>query len=159
MIEKIFYHPIGIIHTPFKTTGGMPVQASRATGIKGTIEIMPEYVKGLKDLDGFSHIILLFHLHLSRGYALQVIPFFDDQLRGVFATRAPKRPNPIGLSIVSLKKVSVNILEIEDVDILDGTPLLDIKPYTPEFDSRSNVQTGWLTKAKSKKVKSDKRFI
>ena len=159
MIEQILYNPIGIIHTPFKTTEGMPVQASRAKGIKGTIEIKPEYIDGLKDLNGFSHIILLFHLHLSKGYSLQVIPFFDDQPRGVFATRAPKRPNSIGLSIVALSKVSANILEIEDVDMLDGTPLLDIKPYTPEFDNRGNVQTGWLAKAKSKKVKSDKRFI
>ena len=159
MIEEIHYNPIGIIHTPFKTTQGMPVQAARAKGIKGTIEIKHEYIDGLKDLDGFSHIILLFHLHLSKGYSLQVIPFFDDHPRGLFATRAPKRPNPIGLSIVALKKVSNNILEIEDVDMLDGTPLLDIKPYTPEFDNRGTVQTGWLANAKSKNVKSDKRFI
>ena len=159
MIEEVRYNPIGIIHTPFKTTQGMPVQASRAKGIKGKIEIKPEYVEGLEDLDGFSHIILLFHFHLSQGYSLKVIPFFDDQLRGVFATRAPKRPNSIGLSIVALKKVSANILEVEDVDMLDGTPLLDIKPYTPEFDTRDNVKCGWLANAKSKKVKSDKRFI
>ena len=159
MIQKIIYHPIGIIHTPFKTTEGMPVQASRAKGIKGTIEIMPEYEKGLKDLEGFSHIILLFHFHLSKGYELQVIPFFDDHPRGLFATRAPKRPNPIGISTVALKKVSANILEIEDVDILDGTPLLDIKPYTLEFDGRKDVHTGWLAKAKTKKILSDRRFI
>ncbi len=112
----------------------MPVQPTGAKGIAGTIEIKPEYIDGLKDIEGFSHIILIYHFHLSKGYSLKVKPFLDENLRGIFATRAPKRPNPLGISVVKLIKVKNNILQIEDVDIVDGTPLLDIKPYVPDFD-------------------------
>jgi tRNA-Thr(GGU) m(6)t(6)A37 methyltransferase TsaA len=122
--------------------------------------IQKEYVEGLKDLDGFSHIILLYHFHLSRGYSLTVKPFLDDKLHGVFATRAPKRPNPIGISIVRLLSIEGNILSIKDVDIVDGTPLLDIKPYVPEFDSIQTANIGWLSdKVKqAQHHKADDRF-
>jgi len=122
----------------------MPIQPPGAKGVKGTIEIFDEYQTGLKDLEGFSHIILLYHFHLSPGFQLTVTPFLDTKPRGVFATRAPKRPNPIGLSVVQLDKIDKGFLFIQDVDILDRTPLLDIKPYVPEFDSQENVRTGWL---------------
>ena len=131
---KITYNPIGVIHSPFKDIKGMPIQPAGAKGIAGTIEIKPEYVDGLQDIEGFSHIILIYHFHLAKGYSLKVKPFLDENLRGVFATRAPRRPNHIGISVVKLVRVEDTILHIEDIDIVDGTPLLDIKPYVPEFD-------------------------
>ena len=152
--------PIGIIHTPFTEPKGMPVQPKGAAGVRGTIEIFQEYRAGLKDLDGFSHIILLFHLHRSRGFKLHVVPYLDDRLRGLFATRAPRRPNPIGLSVVQLDRIENGVLHVQNVDILDGTPLLDIKPYVPEFDSPPEIRTGWLEAAR-KKVgtrRADERF-
>lgn len=159
-MDDIEYRPIGIIRTPFKKKEGMPIQPSGARGARGTIEINEDYIEGLKDLEGFSHVILIYHFHLSRGYDLIVTPFLDDQTRGVFATRAPKRPNSIGLSIVKLNAIKEDILEIENVDIVDGTPLLDIKPYVPEFDAQTEVKTGWLAKAgkRAKQSKSDDRF-
>ena len=109
----------------------MPIQPSGAKGVAGTIEISPDFIEGLKDLDGFSHIILIYHFHLSKEYTLSVKPFMDDKLRGVFATRAPRRPNPIGISVVKLIKVEPrNLLYTENLDIIDGTPLLDIKPVS-----------------------------
>ena len=159
-MKKIVYEPIGIIHSPFKDIKGMPIQPTGAKGIAGTIEIHPEFAEGLKDLEGFSHIILIYHFHLSKGYSLKVKPFMDENLRGVFATRAPKRPNPIGISVVKLRKIEGNILNIEDVDIVDGTPMLDIKPYVPEFDVQEIEKIGWLSQKAEKvhKFKSDERF-
>ncbi|RLG40287.1 MAG: tRNA (N6-threonylcarbamoyladenosine(37)-N6)-methyltransferase TrmO [Thermoproteota archaeon] len=142
--EEIRYRPIGIIHSPFKDVRGMPIQPTGAKGIFGTVEVFPEFCEGLKDIEGFSHIILVYHFHRSKGYSLLVKPFVDDQKRGVFATRAPRRPNPIGISVVRLVRVEGCTLHVEGVDILDGTPLLDIKPYVPEFDARNNVRIGWL---------------
>jgi len=143
---KIEYKPIGFIHTPFKKPKGVPIQSIVGKDIEGKIEILPDYVEGLKDLEGFSHIILIYHLHLSRKSSLLVKPYMDEKLRGVFATRAPSRPNPIGLSIVRLVKIRGNMVYIKDVDIVDGTPLLDIKPYVPEFDLREVNRIGWLEK-------------
>ena len=152
--------PIGIIHTPFTKPEGMPIQPKGAVGIRGTIELFEEYHAGLKDLDGFSHIILLYHFHRSHGFKLQVVPFMDSELRGLFATRAPKRPNPIGISVVQLDKIENGVLHIQNVDIMDGTPLLDIKPYVPEFDSPQNIRTGWVGQARKtvSSRKSDDRF-
>ena len=141
---EIRYRPIGIIYTPFKEPKGTPIQPTAAKGVHGRVEVFPEYTEGLKDLDGFSHIILIYHFHLSKKFSLKVKPFMDDQMRGVFATRAPSRPNPIGISVVRLIKIEGNILHIQDVDIVDGTPLLDIKPYIPEFDVRVVDRVGWL---------------
>jgi len=137
--------PIGVIHTPFTDKSQTPIQPTRSQAV-GKVEVYPEYADGLQDLEGFSHIILLYAFHCSSGYSLQVKPFLDDQLRGLFATRHPCRPNPIGLSIVRLLARHENILDIEGVDMLDGTPLLDIKPYVPEFDVRNKVKTGWYAK-------------
>lgn len=157
MIE---FTPIGIIHTPFTALEGMPIQPAGAAGVSGTIEVFDEYQTGLKDLDGFSHVILLYHLHRSQGFDLEVVPFLDTQSRGLFATRAPRRPNPIGLSVVRLDRVENGLLYVRNVDILDGTPLLDIKPYVPEFDAQSEVRTGWLEDAGKNVLsrRSDARF-
>ncbi|MCJ7539266.1 MAG: tRNA (N6-threonylcarbamoyladenosine(37)-N6)-methyltransferase TrmO [Desulfobacterales bacterium] len=157
---KIEFTPIGIIHSPFMELEGMPIQPVGAAGVKGTVEVFEDFHPGLKDLDGFSHIILLYHFHRSHGFNLHVVPFMDSQKRGLFATRAPKRPNPIGLSVVQLDKVEDGVLYIQAVDILDGTPLLDIKPYVPEFDAQFGVRTGWLEKAGKTVLsrKSDDRF-
>ncbi len=157
---KIEFQPIGIIHTPFTELAGMPIQPAGAAGVQGRVEVFAEFREGLQDLDGFSHIILLYHLHRSKGFTLQVVPFLDTRLRGVFATRAPKRPNPIGLSVVRLRRVADGVLYVENVDILDGTPLIDIKPYVPEFDDQGQVRTGWLAEAQGivARNKSDRRF-
>lgn len=153
-------NPIGVIHTPFTDLEGMPIQPACAAGVKGAVEVFEKYRPGLKDLEGFSHIILIYHFHGSSGFELQVVPFLDSQPRGLFATRAPKRPNPIGLSVVQLDKIENGILRIQNVDILDNTPLLDIKPYVPEFDAPKEVRTGWLEKAGkvASRHKSDDRF-
>jgi tRNA-Thr(GGU) m(6)t(6)A37 methyltransferase TsaA len=135
-------HPIGVIHSPFTDKSQTPIQSSRSQTI-GEVEIFPEFVDGLKDVDGFSHLVLLYAFHCSTGYNLRVKPFLDNQLRGLFATRHPCRPNPLGLSIVRLLKCKENILTVKGLDVLDNTPLLDIKPYVPDFDERSEVRTGW----------------
>ncbi len=152
--------PIGVIHSPFHELEGMPIQPAGARGVQGTVEVFQEYRAGLKDLDGFSHIVLLYLFHQSQGFNLHVVPYLDTEIRGVFATRAPRRPNAIGLSVVQLNMVQDRILHIENVDILDGTPLLDIKPYVPEFDAQFNVRTGWLENARQtvRHRKSDDRF-
>ena len=157
---KIEYHPIGIIHSPFTELSGMPIQPAGAAGVEGTVEVFSKYKDGLKDLEGFSHIIILYHFHQSKGFKLHVVPFMDSTPRGVFATRAPKRPNPIGLSVIKLQKIQDNILYVENIDILDGTPLLDIKPYVPDFDEQTEVRAGWLEEARKvvSKRKSDQRF-
>jgi tRNA (adenine37-N6)-methyltransferase len=160
MQQKITYNPIGVIHSPHKTIENIPIQPVGAKGIKGEIEIYPEFKDGLKDLEGFSHIYLLYHFHKAEGYSLQVKPFLDDELHGVFATRAPKRPNGIGLSVLKLNGIENNKVFVENVDILDGTPILDIKPYSSKFNAVENEKIGWLEKNinKSDDKKSDLRF-
>jgi tRNA (adenine37-N6)-methyltransferase len=145
---------IGVIHSPFTEPAHTPIQPSRSQAT-GQVEIYPAYRDGLADLDGFSHVFLIYGLHRSAAhYALRVIPFLDDQARGLFATRHPCRPNPIGLSVVQLVAVHDGRLDIVGVDMLDGTPLFDIKPYVPEFDVRTEVRTGWYgaVRARSKPV-------
>jgi tRNA-Thr(GGU) m(6)t(6)A37 methyltransferase TsaA len=159
-MSEIKYKPIGVIHSPFKEPRGTPIQPAAAKGITGIVEIFPEYAEGLKDIEGFSHVILLYHFHLSRGPALIVKPYMDNEAHGVFAMRGPSRPNPIGISVVCLVKVEGNMLHIRDVDIVDGTPLLDIKPYVPEFDIREVERIGWLEKSvhKLSESKDNGRF-
>jgi tRNA-Thr(GGU) m(6)t(6)A37 methyltransferase TsaA len=157
-MATLSYQPIGIIHSPFQGIENVPIQPRAASGIRGTVEVSPEFAAGLQDLDGFSHIILLYHFHRVTQCRLLVTPFLDRQVRGVFATRAPSRPNPIGLSVVRLLAVRGNILDIENVDIVDGTPLLDIKPYVPEFDHFEVDRTGWLSQAELEGKRSDGRF-
>jgi tRNA-Thr(GGU) m(6)t(6)A37 methyltransferase TsaA len=158
--EKISYSPIGVIHTPFTEVSGMPIQPGGALGLSGIVEVFPEYAPGLVDLDGFSHVILIYDFHRVEESRLSVKPFLDNQNRGIFATRAPKRPNPIGLSVVHLLSIDGNELLIENVDILDGTPLLDIKPSIPEFDHVEVSSLGWYAQhiGKVSSVRSDKRF-
>ena len=124
----------------------MPIQPTGAIGVKATIEIFPEFAEGLQDLEGFSHIILLYHCHQSKAFRLKVKPFLDDVERGLFATRAPARPNPIGLSIVRLNHIERATLSVQDIDIIDQTPLLDIKPYVPQIDAHTVEGIGWLEK-------------
>ncbi len=159
-MQKLEYQPIGIIHSPYRTPRGTPIQPTGARGNAGHIEIFPEYTPGLADLTGFSHIYLLYHFHMSKEFSLMVKPFLDDRERGVFATRAPSRPNPIGLSVVRLIDITGARLEIQDVDIIDGTPLLDIKPYVPEFDAYQTEAIGWIGKKTGRvdEVVDDGRF-
>jgi len=160
-MEKISYRPIGVIHSPFKEPEGTPIQAAAAQAVHGTIEVFQEYAEGLEDLGGFSHIILIYHFHLSKGSSLKVRPFLDDQAHGVFSTRAPGRPNPIGISVAELIHIKGNILQIKGMDIIDGTPLLDIKPYVSDFDARASDKKGWLERNlhKLSKAIDDGRFI
>lgn len=157
---SIALQPIGIIFTPFRSKEGMPIQSRLAKGIKGRIELKEKFVPGLLDLDGFSHIFLVYYFHESNGFELQVKPFLDDNKHGVFATRAPKRPNAIGMSVVKLLHVDKNILEVENVDMLDGTPLLDIKPYIPQFDDHQVERWDWVEDKENrmKDIQSDDRF-
>jgi len=160
-MEDIIIKPIGVIHTPHIDVKNMPIQPIAAEGIKGYIEVFPEFVAGLKDIEGFSHLTLFYHFHKINGYELVVTPFMDTEKRGIFATKAPKRPNAIGLSTVKLIAIDGNILHIEQVDMLDGTPLIDIKPFYPRYDNRENVSIGWLEKNKDlplEKLRSDERF-
>jgi tRNA-Thr(GGU) m(6)t(6)A37 methyltransferase TsaA len=154
------YTPIGTIHSPYTDIAGMPIQPTGARGVRGTIEIRSDLCEGLFDLDGFSHIILLYALHRCTGYSLTVTPFLDPSPHGIFATRSPKRPNAIGLSVVRLTGVDGCVLTIEDVDILDGTPLLDIKPYVTAFDAYTDAGCGWFgpVARNAESLRSDDRF-
>jgi tRNA-Thr(GGU) m(6)t(6)A37 methyltransferase TsaA len=140
---EFIMRPIGVIHSPFTDKERTPIQPSRSQA-QGRVEVYPEFAAGLEDIEGFSHIILLYVFHQSSGFSLRVKPFLDDQQHGLFATRYPRRPNPIGLSIVRLAARQDNLLQIEGVDVLDGTPLLDIKPYVSDFDLRVATRSGWL---------------
>jgi tRNA-Thr(GGU) m(6)t(6)A37 methyltransferase TsaA len=159
-MHEVKYKPIGVIHSPFKEAKGTPIQPAGALGVQGSVQVFPQFCAGLKDIGGFSHLILVYHFHLSKGYSLEVRPFMDEEARGVFATRAPARPNPIGISAVRLVGVEDCNLHIEDIDVVDGTPLLDIKPYVPDFDWREAERIGWLW-GKSRNAdqeKADGRF-
>jgi tRNA-Thr(GGU) m(6)t(6)A37 methyltransferase TsaA len=136
--------PIGTIRTPFKEIKGTPVQPSASRGTVGHIELNENLVAGLTDLDGFSHLILIYHFDRSDSYKLEVTPFMDTRPRGLFSTRAPKRPNPVGLSVVKLLSIEGAVLHIENIDVLDKTPLLDIKPYVPQLDQASEIRIGWM---------------
>jgi tRNA (adenine37-N6)-methyltransferase len=157
----ISLQPIGVVRSPFLSVVGMPLQTVAAPEVEGTIELRPGLEAGLKDLNGFSHIHLIAWLHASpRDARLELIPFLDDLPRGVFATRSPERPNPIGLSVVRLLGVQGSTLRIAGVDLLDGTPVLDIKPYVPEFDHVAVNRSGWLSMraAAVHDHRSDSRF-
>ena len=132
-MDPIVFSPIAVVHSPYTQIAGMPIQTVAAQGVAGTVVVDSAYAPGLKDIDGFSHLWLVVYLHRIEGYALEVTPFMDDKPHGIFATRSPRRPNPIGLSLVRLLSVEGNTLHIEDVDLLDGTPVLDIKPVLKGF--------------------------
>ncbi|MBN1163166.1 MAG: tRNA (N6-threonylcarbamoyladenosine(37)-N6)-methyltransferase TrmO [Candidatus Krumholzibacteriota bacterium] len=159
-MERIVFKPIGVIHSPFTEPKGTPIQPAASRGSRGTVEVFSEYAAGLKDVEGFSHIILIFFFHLIKKVSLIATPYLDTEKRGIFAIRGPGRPNPIGISTVKLIGRRDNILEIENVDMVDGTPLLDIKPYVPEFDLQQEFSLGWLEKKIEKlpRAKDDGRF-
>ena len=159
---KIELESIGTIYTTFEKIEGMPIQPTGAKGIKGTIVIKEKYIDGLKDLEHFSHINILYILHKIEDYLLEVKPFMDNKTHGIFATRSPKRPNRIGSSVVKIDKIEGNTIYISNVDILNGTPLIDIKPYVPQLyeDTIDELKIGWFEKnhKKAKSQKSDDRF-
>ena len=140
---SIVYSPVGVIRTEHVAAQETPIQPVYAKGCRGRVEILPQYQEALRDLDGFSHIYLIYHLDRAARARLTVKPFLQDVERGVFATRAPCRPNPIGLSIVELIRIEGNVIHVDGLDVLDGTPLLDIKPYTARFDRIESTRNGW----------------
>ena len=146
MKKEIKLKPIGIVHTPYKEPKGMPIQGRFEKDIVGQVEIFPEYQQGLKDIEGFSHLILIYYFDRAKEEKLVGKPFLEDDAHGIFAIRSPMRPNHIGISVVKLEKIENNIITFSEVDILDNTPLLDIKPYVSHFNSRGNVRNGWLEK-------------
>lgn len=157
---QITFKPIGLIHSPFTELEEMPIQPSGSLGVKGFFEIHPEFSHALQDLDGFSHLYAIYYFHKVQNWQAKVIPFLDTQERGLFATRAPKRPNPIGISLLEIICIKENRIDVNNIDILDGTPLLDIKPYIPQFEPAENIRIGWLN-GKVQNVsnkRSDKRF-
>jgi tRNA-Thr(GGU) m(6)t(6)A37 methyltransferase TsaA len=159
--DAVTFTPIGIVRTPFATHEGMPIQTVAAGGVEGRIELDPDYADGLADLDGFTYLHLITHLHRTGPASLRVTPYLDTAERGVFATRSPKRPNAIGLSLVRLVRIEGPVLHVEELDLLDGTPLLDIKPYVPPFDDRADARYGWF-EARAQNVHSvraDARFV
>jgi tRNA-Thr(GGU) m(6)t(6)A37 methyltransferase TsaA len=160
-MNPITFTPIGTIHSPFTDLEGMPIQPAGAREAIGTVVIDPAYEAGLQDLEGFSHIHLLYHFHRAAQMRLRVVPFLDSREHGIFATRAPSRPNPIGLSIVELLEVRGNRLTVRGIDVLDGTPLLDIKPYFEAFDRVEGSRSGWLESSPEviARQRSDRRFI
>lgn len=153
--------PIGMIYTPFKELENMPIQPKGASNTIGKLIIDQKYADGLKDLDGFSHIYLIYHFHKANRTELVTTPFMDSVPRGIFSTRSPLRPSHIGISITKIISIQDNIVTIEGIDILNETPLIDIKPYIPEFESVVDVKTGWMNKNDTDvKLKlSDNRFI
>jgi len=148
--KGIIFKSIGTIQSPFQEPVGVPIQPRAAAGVRGKVILDPIYREGLKDLEGFSHLILIYFFHMSGEGNLQVKPFLDDEIRGVFATRAPRRPNSIGVSVVKLLGIQECVLEVENLDVINGTPLLDIKPYIPDFDHAEDVRVGWLEKQRDK---------
>jgi tRNA-Thr(GGU) m(6)t(6)A37 methyltransferase TsaA len=154
----ITLHPIGVIHTPFQEQVGTPIQTSTADDTAGHVELFPGYEDGLRDLDGFERIWLIYCFHRARSWRPLIVPYRDTVERGVFATRAPARPVPVGLSAVRLVSVQGRWLEVRGVDILDGTPLLDIKPYVPEFDAFPGSKAGWLAEGGLLTRRADDRF-
>ena len=135
--------PIGIIHSPFKNKKEAPILSFKSKAIC-TVEVYKKYQKGLKDIEGFSHVVLIFCFHKSKGYKLLIKPFLDSEPRGLFATRYPGRPNQIGITVAKLVSRKNNILKVKGIDIIDKTPLIDIKPYAPELAIKTKVKIGWL---------------
>ena len=157
---QISYSPIGYFKTPFTDIKGMPIQPIGAKDIEGYVEILPEFTAGLQDLEGFSHVIVLYHLHEIQGYELLIKPFLDINRHGVFATRSPKRPNPVGLSVMRLEGVAGAYIFLKGIDVLDGTPVIDIKPYVADFDECNADRFGWFEGKSANAVhhRSDDRF-
>jgi tRNA-Thr(GGU) m(6)t(6)A37 methyltransferase TsaA len=158
--DAIEYRPIGVIHSPFKEAAGSPIQGVFAEDAEGVVEVFEEYAEGLRELELFSHVYLLYHFHRAGPVSLAVVPFLDDREHGVFATRAPSRPNGIGLSIVRLLARDGRRIHVAQLDVLDGTPLLDLKPYVPQFDHRPTANSGWIKGTDGGRIarRADNRF-
>jgi tRNA (adenine37-N6)-methyltransferase len=157
-MSDLIVKPIGTIHSPFKEAKGTPIQPAFAKEAQGVVELLPEYADGLKDLEGFERIWLIYWFDRAREYKMHVVPYMDTVEHGLFATRAPSRPNPIGLSPVKLERIEGCKLFVSDMDILDGTPLLDIKPYSPRFDHFDVKRHGWLQTTTAENHQADERF-
>ena len=156
----IDFSPIGVIHSPFSTAAGTPIQPATAAGALGTVEILSHLARALEGIEGFERIWLLYQFHQACRFRPTVVPFLDTRPHGLFATRSPARPNPLGLSVVRLLAVRGNLLEVADIDVVDGTPLLDIKPYVPRFDSFSPSRAGWMDEAgRPEATHADERFV
>ncbi len=160
-VPHISYAPVAHMRTPFTNVRGMPIQPVGAQGVAGSIDVLPEFADGLADIEGFSHLLVIYHLHECKGFTLRVQPFLDNDEHGIFATRSPRRPNPIGISVLRLTGVTGNRLHVENVDMLDGTPVLDIKPYVPTFDVWDADRTGWFATVADNAVqcRADDRFV
>lgn len=160
-MESIIFTPIGTVYSPFTELVGMPIQPAGAKDVDGYVEINEELAEGLDDVKDFSHIYLFYYFHKNSSYSLKVTPFMDTELRGVFSTRSPRRPNMLGCSIVEVVNVEGNRIYVKGLDIVNGTPLIDIKPYVEKFDSLSGTKSGWLQENanKSEVLKSDNRFV
>ena len=160
--NRIEYEPIGVIHTPYDSLEGMPIQPTGARGTRGSVVLEEEYAEALADLEGFSHCYLLYHFHGSDGDARTTVePFLDASERGLFSTRAPRRPNAIGLSVVQIENIDGATMKVQDVDILDGTPLLDVKPFVHAFDVPAETEGGWIDEAEEdpERRRADDRFL
>ena len=160
-MEPVTFSPVGVVHSPHKELAGMPVQPPAAAGFTGEIELLPEYAEGLLDIEGFSHLMVFYHLHKGAGPLLSATPFLDTKPHGVFASRIPRRPNPLGFSVVRLLSREGCVLKIGNVDILDGTPVLDVKPYVAEFDAYPDAASGWFSGKLGgiSEKRSDDRFV
>jgi tRNA-Thr(GGU) m(6)t(6)A37 methyltransferase TsaA len=160
-MEDIVFKPIGYVKSPHINAKGSPIQSSVAKGHKGTVVVYEEYKDGLKDLEGFSHIILLYHFHLIKDVKLFAIPFMDNVARGIFAIRSPARPNPIGLSVLEIESIEGNLINVKNIDVLNNTPVIDIKPYVPQFDSVFDAKIGWMESkiSSAKDKRDDGRFL
>jgi tRNA (adenine37-N6)-methyltransferase len=158
--ELVTYTPIGVVRSPYAGLDGMPLQTVAAGEVEASVELEPRVHGALRDLDGFSHLWLVTHLHRVDGWTAEVVPFLDTEPRGVLATRSPRHPNPIGLSLVRLLAVERGVLRIRGIDLLDGTPVLDVKPFVPEFDACDDVRAGWFDAAAARvhTVRSDDRY-
>jgi tRNA-Thr(GGU) m(6)t(6)A37 methyltransferase TsaA len=156
----VSYRAVGVVHSPFTRLEGMPLQSVAGGETRAEVEIRSDLVPGLRDLDGFSHLHLITHLHRGAPGGLEVVPFLDDTVHGIFATRSPRHPNPIGISVVRLLAVAGPVLEVSGIDLLDETPVLDVKPYVPAFDAFAAERTGWLERAAQRvhEVRADQRF-
>jgi tRNA-Thr(GGU) m(6)t(6)A37 methyltransferase TsaA len=158
-MSEIVYQPIGVIHSPHMQQAGTPIQPTYATDVRGQVVVYDEYAGALADLDGFDHIWLLYHFDRAKPYgSARIVPYRDDRARGLFATRVPSRPNPIGMSVVKLISVESNTVVVEGIDVLDGTMLLDIKPYVAAFDAHPEANAGWLAEARCGSHTADERF-
>jgi tRNA-Thr(GGU) m(6)t(6)A37 methyltransferase TsaA len=158
-MSDIVFHPIGVIHSPFKEQAGTPIQSALAGDARGSIDVDPAYVAALLDLQDFERVWVLYHLDRTAAFKPLVTPYLDTAEHGLFATRSPARPNPIGMSVLRLLGVTETRIDVAGIDILDGTPLLDIKPYVPDFDAFTRSRAGWFDRVDMHKTEADSRFI